>query len=96
MTSLRNGIWNDRASHQRGASSDGPFEAHTAPDAGNWEQDPDLNRGPRGYEPRALPGCAILLCVWRVGQESNLQPAVLETAALPVELPTQKWSRPGV
>jgi hypothetical protein len=25
---------------------------------------------------------------WQVGQESNLQPAVLETAALPIELPT--------
>ena len=24
----------------------------------------------------------------QVGQESNLQPAVLETAALPIELPT--------
>ena len=29
--------------------------------------------------------------VWgQVGQESNLQPAVLETAALPIELPTYR------
>jgi hypothetical protein len=28
----------------------------------------------------------------QVGQESNLQPAVLETAALPIELPTYETS----
>lgn len=27
----------------------------------NWMQKPDLNRRPFGYEPNALPDCAILL-----------------------------------
>ena len=37
--------------------------------------------------------CAADCCVreWHAGWDSNPQPAVLETAALPIELPTYKW-----
>ena len=42
----------------------------------------------RGHQKKSPAQSLTGRTLGQVGQESNLQPAVLETAALPIELPT--------
>ena len=52
-----------------------------------WSAYKDLNFGPPAPKAGALPGCAIRRKnTWHPLKESNFQPLVLETNALPVEL----------